>query len=134
MVGIGQARQEKEQQVFETFQELAEVRLVFEELDDHVGQANVLNNQGVKAYFKGEWDRALQFYRRSEKARERAGDIIGAATALNNIAEILVAQGDLDGAADRTMEVMARTVNGRLTCAETLRHDDFVITKLYRSA
>ncbi|MBT8212859.1 MAG: UxaA family hydrolase [Acidimicrobiia bacterium] len=40
----------------------------------------------------------------------------------------------LDGAADRTLETMARTVNGRLTCAETLRHDDFVITKLYRSA
>ncbi len=40
----------------------------------------------------------------------------------------------LDGAADRTMEIMARTINGRLTCAETLRHDDFVITKLYRSA
>jgi (2R)-sulfolactate sulfo-lyase subunit beta len=40
----------------------------------------------------------------------------------------------LDGAADRTMEVMAKTINGRLTCAETLRHDDFVITKLYRSA
>ncbi len=41
---------------------------------------------------------------------------------------------DLDGAADRAMEVMARTINGRLTCAETLRHDDFVLTKLYRSA
>jgi (2R)-sulfolactate sulfo-lyase subunit beta len=40
----------------------------------------------------------------------------------------------LDGAADRTMDVMARTINGRLTCAETLRHDDFVLTKLYRSA
>ena len=41
---------------------------------------------------------------------------------------------NLDGAADRAMEIMARTVNGRLTCAETLRHDDFVLTKLYRSA
>jgi len=41
---------------------------------------------------------------------------------------------NLDGAADRTMEMMARTINGRLTSAETLRHDDFVITKLYRSA
>ena len=41
---------------------------------------------------------------------------------------------NLDGAADRTMEMMARTINGRLTCAETLRHDDFVLTKLYRSA
>ena len=40
----------------------------------------------------------------------------------------------LDGAADRTMEMMARTINGRLTCGETLRHDEFVLTKLYRSA
>jgi (2R)-sulfolactate sulfo-lyase subunit beta len=41
---------------------------------------------------------------------------------------------NLDGAADSAMEMMARTINGRLTSAETLRHDDFVITKLYRSA
>jgi (2R)-sulfolactate sulfo-lyase subunit beta len=41
---------------------------------------------------------------------------------------------DLNGAADRTMEMMARTINGRLTAAETLRHDEFVITKLHRSA
>ena len=41
---------------------------------------------------------------------------------------------DLDGAADLTMEVLARTVNGRRTSAEILRHDEFVITKLYRSA
>lgn len=41
---------------------------------------------------------------------------------------------NLDGAADRTMEMIARTVNGRLTSAEVLHHDEFVITKLYRSA
>ena len=41
---------------------------------------------------------------------------------------------NLDGAADRVMEMMAHTINGRLTSAETLRHDDFVLTKLYRSA
>ncbi len=41
---------------------------------------------------------------------------------------------NLDGAADRTLEVMAHTINGRLTSAEALRHDEFVITKLYRSA
>lgn len=41
---------------------------------------------------------------------------------------------NLDGAADRTMEMMAHTINGRLTSAETLRHDEFVLTKLYRSA
>jgi (2R)-sulfolactate sulfo-lyase subunit beta len=41
---------------------------------------------------------------------------------------------NLDGAADRTMEMLAHTINGRLTAAETLHHDEFVITKLYRSA
>lgn len=41
---------------------------------------------------------------------------------------------NLDGAADRVMELMAQTINGRLTSAEVLRHNEFVITKLYRSA
>jgi len=41
---------------------------------------------------------------------------------------------NLDQAADLTMELLARTINGRLTSAEILRHDEFVITKLYRSA
>jgi hypothetical protein len=30
--------------------------------------------------------------------------------------------------------MMAHTINGRMTSAEVLRHDDFVLTKLYRSA
>ena len=41
---------------------------------------------------------------------------------------------NLDGAADLTMEMLAHTINGRLTSAEVLRHSDFVLTKLYRSA
>jgi (2R)-sulfolactate sulfo-lyase subunit beta len=41
---------------------------------------------------------------------------------------------NLDGAADRAMALLAQTINGRLTCAETLRHDEFVLEKLYRSA
>jgi (2R)-sulfolactate sulfo-lyase subunit beta len=40
----------------------------------------------------------------------------------------------LDQAADKTLEMMAHTVNGRLTAAEALRHNEFVLTKLYRSA
>ena len=47
---------------------------------------------------------------------------------------LLTFEYNLDGAADRTMEMMAHTINGRLTSAETLRHDEFVLTKLYRSA
>ncbi len=41
---------------------------------------------------------------------------------------------NLDGAADRAMSVLAQTINGRMTSAEALRHDEFVLTKLYRSA
>ena len=40
----------------------------------------------------------------------------------------------LDDAADAVLDMMEHTVNGRLTAAEALRHEEFVITKLYRSA
>ena len=41
---------------------------------------------------------------------------------------------NLDQAADMAMDVLNHTINGRLTSAEALRHDEFVLTKLYRSA
>jgi len=41
---------------------------------------------------------------------------------------------NLDQAADALVKCLERTINGRLTAAETLRHDEFVLTKLYRSA
>lgn len=40
----------------------------------------------------------------------------------------------LDEAGDQLMDVVARTVNGRLTAAESLGHREFVFTKLYPSA
>lgn len=40
----------------------------------------------------------------------------------------------LPQAGDALMEVIDRTVNGRLTCAEALGHREFVLTKLYPSA
>jgi (2R)-sulfolactate sulfo-lyase subunit beta len=51
-----------------------------------------------------------------------------------DLSGILRLEMTLDQAADAAMEMMAHTINGRLTSAETLRHDEFVITKLYRSA
>ncbi len=41
---------------------------------------------------------------------------------------------NLDQAADLALQMLERTINGRLTAAEALRHDEFVLTKLYRSA
>ena len=51
-----------------------------------------------------------------------------------DISDMLRLTMTLDEAADKVMESMARTINGRLTAAEALRHNEFVITKLYRSA
>lgn len=41
---------------------------------------------------------------------------------------------NLDQAADAALQLLERTINGRMTCAEVLRHNEFVLTKLYRSA
>jgi (2R)-sulfolactate sulfo-lyase subunit beta len=51
-----------------------------------------------------------------------------------DISDMLRLEMTLDQAADKIMTMMARNINGRLTNAEALRHDEFVITKLYRSA
>jgi (2R)-sulfolactate sulfo-lyase subunit beta len=41
---------------------------------------------------------------------------------------------NLDQAADAALQMLERTINGRFTSAEVLRHNEFVLTKLYRSA
>src|SRR5436190_726694 len=51
-----------------------------------------------------------------------------------DVTGILRMEMTLDQAADHALDVLQRTINGRLTAAETLRHDEFVMTKLYRSA
>ncbi len=40
----------------------------------------------------------------------------------------------LDEGADQIMDCLVHTINGRLSAAEALRHNEFVLTKLYRSA
>jgi len=51
-----------------------------------------------------------------------------------DVSKLLSRQMNLREAGDRLMDVMARTVNGRLTCAESLGHREFVLTRLYQSA
>ncbi|MGD6894549.1 UxaA family hydrolase [Bacillus sp. OG2] len=47
---------------------------------------------------------------------------------------LLSRQISLEQAGDQLMDIICRTVNGRMTCAEALGHREFVMTKLYRSA
>jgi (2R)-sulfolactate sulfo-lyase subunit beta len=51
-----------------------------------------------------------------------------------DVSGLLTQEYTLTEAGDRLMEVVDRTINGRLTCAEAIGHQEFVITKLYRSA
>ncbi|MEQ8966002.1 MAG: UxaA family hydrolase [Azospirillaceae bacterium] len=51
-----------------------------------------------------------------------------------DVSGLLRREMDLDQAGDRLIDIMARTCCGRPTAAETLRHREFVLTKLYRSA
>jgi (2R)-sulfolactate sulfo-lyase subunit beta len=51
-----------------------------------------------------------------------------------DVSGILRREMTLDEAGDRLIDVMIRTCNGRLTCAEALGHREFVMTKLYQSA
>jgi (2R)-sulfolactate sulfo-lyase subunit beta len=51
-----------------------------------------------------------------------------------DVSGILRREMTLNEAGDALIDIMLRTCNGRLTCAETLGHREFVMTKLYRSA
>ncbi len=93
-------------------QELRDLALpIFEEIDDLVGQASVLNNLGIEAYYEGRWDEARDLYERSRALRERIGDVINVATTSNNIGEIDSDQGRLEEAEQRFREVL-RIVDG----------------------
>lgn len=51
-----------------------------------------------------------------------------------DVSGILRRELTLDQAGDQLIEILLRTCNGRLTCAEALGHREFVMTKLYQSA
>jgi class 3 adenylate cyclase/tetratricopeptide (TPR) repeat protein len=73
---------------------------IFEDLGDLKGQATVLNNLGIEAYYDGNWALALEVYERGRALFERIGDVASVAMAENNIGEILSDQGRLDEAED----------------------------------
>ena len=50
------------------------------------------------------------------------------------IKKILKREMNLSEAGNALIDIMLKTVNGRITCAEALGHKEFIITKLYRSA
>ena len=51
-----------------------------------------------------------------------------------DVSDLLRKEISLNQAGDRLFDYVVRVANGRHTCAETLGHKEFVMTKLYRSA
>jgi class 3 adenylate cyclase/tetratricopeptide (TPR) repeat protein len=80
---------------------------IYEEIGDLTGQAKVLNNLGFDAYYEGNWNEALDLYRRSREAQERAGNLVFVAIADNNISEILSDQGRLGEAEELLRQALA---------------------------
>ena len=78
----------------------------YEELGDLSGQASVLTNLGVEAYYEGDWEKALDLYERSRRLRERLGDVLHVARQTSNIGEILSDQGHLEEAEQLFREVI----------------------------
>lgn len=52
----------------------------------------------------------------------------------HDVSGLLSRELGLDEAGEALLELLKRTANGRLTCAETLGHHEFVMTRLYQSA
>ncbi len=56
------------------------------------GVAHAANSLGGEAYFAGDWDEAVRWYRQAEEAFRAAGNDHGAAVTESNIGEVLVDQ------------------------------------------
>jgi predicted ATPase/class 3 adenylate cyclase len=74
---------------------------IFEELGLLHRQATVLNNIAVRAFYDGEWGRAVEFYLRAEEVARRAGDVLTTGHTATNHGELLLHQGRLEEAAER---------------------------------
>jgi class 3 adenylate cyclase/tetratricopeptide (TPR) repeat protein len=62
---------------------------------DRVKQAVILSNVGVVCQGEGRWDEAMDYYERGRDASLKIGDVVGAAVAHLNVAEILIDRGEL---------------------------------------
>jgi class 3 adenylate cyclase/tetratricopeptide (TPR) repeat protein len=64
-----------------------------EEVGDLPGQSRILNNLGLGAYLRSEWDDAVSLWERAREACLAAGDPVGARAGTDDLAEIQAARG-----------------------------------------
>jgi class 3 adenylate cyclase/tetratricopeptide (TPR) repeat protein len=73
---------------------------IFEEIGHDRYLNSALNNSGLVAMYLGEWDRAIECYRRAAAHGERCGNTVDRAVVETNIGFLLYRQGHLDDAED----------------------------------
>jgi class 3 adenylate cyclase/tetratricopeptide (TPR) repeat protein len=96
---------------------------IYEELGDVDGAGGVMNNLGGYAYWRGEWDKAVELYERGREALERSGNTAIAALGDVNVGEILSDQGRLPDAEDcltDAIRVFSAAGSGETPYAEAL--------------
>lgn len=84
----------------------AEILAIYEEINDLDGVAQVWNNLGADAFYRGNWREAIDAYRRSAEASRRAGNDVLAAISDTNIAELLINQRRFDEAEPLLVETL----------------------------
>ena len=77
---------------------MIEALRLYEEIGDLSSAAMVRANLGCSAFLAGNWDAALDWFESQTETCRRAGNVVGAATAASNIAEILVKRGHIEKA------------------------------------
>lgn len=78
---------------------------LYEQAGDLDGQAQVLNNLGSYAFWRGDWDEAVRLWDTSSEMLTRIGDAVRASLGTGNVAEILADQGRLEEAEKRFRSV-----------------------------
>ncbi|MBI4932967.1 MAG: AAA family ATPase [Actinobacteria bacterium] len=72
----------------------------YRDLGDNSGMARILANMGIEAYFASDWSTASSYYLEALEVASRSGNVVQAATAAINNAEILSDQGSWSTAID----------------------------------
>lgn len=84
--------------------------VIFEEIGHDRYLNTALNNSGLVAMYLGEWDRAIECYRRAAAHAERCGNTVDRAIIEQNIGFLLYRQGHLDDAEEHARRSL-RTVD-----------------------
>jgi tetratricopeptide (TPR) repeat protein len=84
---------------------------VEEHLEEPPLEATLLNDLGMIADNRAEWDRAIEMYERSLETKERVGDVHGMAQTFNNLGLVYADKGEWDRAIamyERSLESLER--------------------------